>query len=282
MFGAADAFASFAASQAETLAKIRAGVPDLAEKPDFTWAAGGGHAVGGAPATLLAFDAPGASNVAWLSALDVEGTMSSLTVYNGPLTDVPHLASRVALTSSGDFLTIFLDWRPRAYGAYEMVREDGTYPGPEELGRDAFAYSGARKTFETKFYTAELQAVVDELLGALEGAAPPAAAVGELDQLTRGPLCVSVTAPLSEANVAAVAAARAKAADAWLAWQADDGNAHTPGAPVNTQYVFDSKAKQNMYGALLGVLQDRFGDEGVGLTAADSGPLDEGYVGGGS
>ena len=29
-----------------------------------------------------------------------------------------------------------------------MVREDGTYPGPEELGRDAFAYSGARKTFE--------------------------------------------------------------------------------------------------------------------------------------
>ena len=223
-----------------------------------------------------------------------------------------------------------------------MVREDGTYPGPEELGRDAFAYSGARKTFEvgtstvlspstsndvvqnhddsgspplvvtpppngsnghhhpvwrwslalslslsvvwpqTKFYTAELQAVVDELLGALEGAAPPAAAVGELDQLTRGPLCVSVTAPLSEANVAAVAAARAKAADAWLAWQADDGNAHTPGAPVNTQYVFDSKAKQNMYGALLGVLQDRFGDEGVGLTAADSGPLDEGYVGGGS
>ena len=120
MFGAADAFASFTASQAETLAKIRAGVPDLAEKPDFTWAAGGGHAVGGAPATLLAFDAPGASNVAWLSALDVEGTMSSLTVYNGPLTDVPHLASRVALTSSGDFLSIFLDWRPRAYGAYEV------------------------------------------------------------------------------------------------------------------------------------------------------------------
>ena len=197
---------------------------------------------------------------------------------------MPHLCSRVTLGADGTSLALFLDWRPRSYGAYETVRDDGTYPGPDVLGREAFAYSGARKANDDKFYTAELRATVDELRGALDGAVDgaPVAQLSELEQLTRGPLCVDLTCPLTDGNVAAIAAARAQAAAAWLAWMQDGGNAHKPGAPVNTQYVYDSKAKINMYGVLLEVLKARFGEDGVALTAADSGPLDEAYVGGGS
>ena len=41
--------------------------------------------------------------------------------------------------------------------------------------------------------------------------------------------------------------------------------------------------KQNCYGALLDTYTDFFGQaDGATLAAADSGPLDEAYVGGGS
>ncbi|KAJ8602131.1 hypothetical protein CTAYLR_001641 [Chrysophaeum taylorii] len=270
---AATAGVTFAAAQAETLAKIRAAIPLLAEKDGWS------GEVEGKRGKLEAFDAPGTPNVAWLSSLTVDEALCSLTVFNGPLTDVPHLASRVVLEDSA--MSLFLDWRPRAYGAYEMVRPDGTYPGPEELGRDAFAYSGARKSMESKFYTPEHRELVDSILKSFEGATKLSVA-SDLDLLTRGPCCVDVEMPLTDLNVAAVIVARAKAADAWLAWHLDPQHAHKPGAPVNTQYVFDTKAKQNMYGVLLDVLKARFGDDGVQLTALDSGPLDEAYVGGGS
>lgn len=277
---AAEAVETLAASQAGTLANIRAALPELAGKPDQSWASG--ETVCSARASLEAFDAPGTPNVAWLSALKVDGALSSLTVYNGPLTDVPHLASRVLVDDQT--MSIFLDWRPRAYGAYETVRPDGTYPGPDELGREAFVFSGARNTMETKFYTANLRALVDTLFTSLEGATPGPSLpqLPSLEQLTRGPLCVDVAAPLTEANLASVVQARQQAADAWLQWQLDPQHAHKPGAPINSQYVFDTKAKINMYGALLDVYSAKFGDDGVRLAAADSGPLDEAYVGGGS
>ena len=84
-------------------------------------------------------------------------------------------------------------------------------------------------------------------------------------------------------TVATAVAARSMAAKFWLGWQVDmDAHAHKPGAPINSQYVFDTPAKQNMYVALLAKLQALYGEDGVRLAAADSGPLDEGYVGGGS
>lgn len=56
-----------------------------------------------------------------------------------------------------------------------------------------------------------------------------------------------------------------------------------PGAPVNTQYVYDTKFKQNAYGALLDEYSALFGpQDGQRLAVGDSGPLDEAYVGGGS
>ena len=81
----------------------------------------------------------------------------------------------------------------------------------------------------------------------------------------------------------AVLAARERAASLWLGWARDPSHAHRPGAPVNTQYVYDSKFKINAYGALLAAYVGLFGQaEGEKLAAAESGPLDEAYVGGGS
>jgi hypothetical protein len=58
---------------------------------------------------------------------------------------------------------------------------------------------------------------------------------------------------------------------------------HRPGAPVNTQYVYDTKFKQNAYGALLDEYLALFGPhDGRQLAVGESGPLDEAYVGGGS
>jgi len=47
--------------------------------------------------------------------------------------------------------------------------------------------------------------------------------------------------------------------------------------------VYDSKYKINAYGVLLDVYTKLFGRiDGERLAAADSGPIDEAYVGGGS
>jgi len=275
--GGGDAVAALEASQAATINKIASAIPDLAPKPDFTWTA----AVDGCVTTVDARDAAGPANIAWMAGLCVESKMSSLTIFNGPLTNIPHLVSQCVV--SGDQLQFKLDFRPRCYGAYEMQRPDGTYPGPDELGRKSFEYSGARKEFESKFDNDEMQGFSSSILASFDGATPYDPNPSELDILTRGPLFTSVTMPNTDANVAAIVAAREKAANFWLMWTKDNQHQHRPGAPVNTQYVYDTKFKQNAYCALLAEYSDIYGPEdGQKLAVGESGPLDEGYVGGGS
>jgi hypothetical protein len=164
-----------------------------------------------------------------------------------------------------------------------MRRPDGSYPGPDELGRKSFEYSGARNGFDSKFGNEEVKEFLASTLASFDGATSHDPNPSELDLLTRGPLYTCVTMPNTDANVAAVAAAREKAANFWLSWTLDNEHQHRPGAPVNTQYVYDTKFKQNAYGALLGEYTNLYGaDEGQKLAVGDSGPLDEGYVGGGS
>jgi len=209
--------------------------------------------------------------------------MSSLTIFNGPLTDVPHLISRCAVSDDGSSLSFFLDFRPRAYGAYDLRDEDGNYPGPDTLGRKAFEYSGARNDFDTKFGTEEVVKFLEDSLSSFEGATQAPDSTAEMEKVTRGPLVMDVIMPLSDKNVEAIVATREKAANYWLGWALDNSHAHRPGAPINSQYVYDSKYKINAYSALLSVYVDMFGKEdGAKLAAADSGPLDEAYVGGGS
>lgn len=282
----ASAISALEASQTIFVSNIASSIPDLALKPDACFAVGSGFDVAGHPVKLDASDAPGPANIAWISDLCVDETLSSLTVFNGPLTDVPHIISRCAI-SNGDTLNFFLDFRPRGYGAYDLRDADGNFPGPDTLGRKAFEYSGARKDFDTKFCTEEVVAFFGDIKGKFDGAVENMGlgddALGELEKLTRGPLCIDVTMPLNAGNVETILSAREKAAGLWLEWALDDSNAHRPGAQVNSQYVYDSKYKINAYGALLDVYVNLFGQsEGEGLSAADSGPIDEAYVGGGS
>jgi hypothetical protein len=228
---------------------------------------------------LEAYEAPGQSNVAWLSSLTVDDKISSLTVFNGPLTDVPHLLSRCCLVDGA--LQLALDFRPRAYGAYELKGADGGYPGPEQLGRKAFEYSGARNGYFSKFATDEVHAWLVSSAASLEGAAPLEQT--DLDRLTGGPEAVALSMPATDHNVAVVSQMRERAAAYWLQWARQDAHEHRPGAPVNTQYVYDAKFRQNAYSALLAYYQSILGAaDGAKLAAAESGPLDEAYVGGGS
>ncbi len=279
---AVDAIATLERSQAISVDAIVAEIPDLVSKPDFSWTLADGISVAGCTVTLDARDAPGPSNIAWLSSLCVASNLCSLTIFNGPLTDVPHLVSRCIV--QGDSLSFVLDFRPRAYGAYELRKPDGSYPGPDELGRKSFEYSGARSDFDKKFGTEEVKGWLSSTMASLQGVTPSNPSnPTELDLLTRGPLYTSVTMPLTDSNVAIVTAAREQAVKYWLSWAMDGKNEHRPGAPVNTQYVYDTKFKQNAYGALLNEYRTIFGaDDGSKLAVGDSGPLDEAYVGGGS
>ena len=274
------AIASLSASQSSSVDKIASTIgPDLELKPDLSWTA---ETVGGAAATLDGREAPGANgNVAWLANVAIAGKMSSLTIFNGPLTDVPHILSR-AVVVDGDKIRFTLDIRPRAYGAYELRGADGSYPGPDVLGRDAFTYSGNRKDYDTKFGTDDVVALVEGIASSLEGAVVNTDEPGEPESLVRGPLYLDVTAKLTDGNVAVISDVRSKIADYWLGWAMDSSHAHRPGAPVNSQYVYDSKYKINAYSALLVEYKSLFGEDGVKLAAAESGPLDEAYVGGGS
>uniref|UniRef100_A0A7S3LG08 Uncharacterized protein n=1 Tax=Amphora coffeiformis TaxID=265554 RepID=A0A7S3LG08_9STRA len=269
-----DPIATFKTSQQAVVDEIVRAIPDLERKPDFCWDAG---QVGAAAATLEAFDAPGKANIAWLANLVVDSKLCSLTIFNGPLADVPHLLSRVAVV--GDTLELSVDARPRAYGAYEMVDPQGNYPGPEELGRKAFEYSGARMDFFNKYGTD----VVKELLNPAQFEnATPLEALSDLEGVTAGPLALNVRMPVTDANIQAVARVRDTMAQLWLDWSLN-AEQHRPGAPVNTQYVYDTKFRQNCFGALLPVYKKMFGPEdGAMVAVAESGPLDEAYVGGGS
>ncbi|KAL3827405.1 hypothetical protein ACHAXA_003139, partial [Cyclostephanos tholiformis] len=292
---ATTAIASLESSQTLTVAKIALSIPDLALKPDACYDLSSSDLViGSSTIKLRAFDAPGPANAAWLSDLCVDSRLSSLTIYIGPLTNVPHLISRCSMTTGGggggatDNLSLFIDFRLRSYGAYEMRNPiSGEYPGPDTLGRKSFKYLGARRDYETKFGTADVSNFLSDVRSSLTGAVDNPGlgnpALSELETLTRGPLALDVTMPLSADNVNTIISARERAVDISLGWALDTAHRHKPGAPVNGQYVYNSKYKINAYLALLNVYVKLFGQkDGKKLAAADSGPIDEANVGGGS
>jgi hypothetical protein len=120
-----------AASQSAILSNIASSILDLARKPNLSYDASSGHVV-----TLDVRDAPGPANIAWISSLNIDDALSSLAIYNVPLTDVPHLISRCAVVRES--MHFFLDFHPRAYGAYDLRNADRTYPDPVTLGRKSF------------------------------------------------------------------------------------------------------------------------------------------------
>lgn len=117
----------------------------------------------------------------------------------------------------------------------------------DTLGRKAFEYSGARKDYDSKFGTEELISLLDESVAKLEGVTTNPGlgdeGLGELEKITRGPLAIDVSMPLTSGNVDTIIDLREKVAAMWLGWATDDSHTHRPGAPVNSQYVYDTKYK---------------------------------------
>ena len=89
--------------------------------------------------------------------------------------------------------------------------------------------------------------------------------------------------PATESNIATIVAARVTAANYWLQWAISDAYNHRPGAPINSQYVYDTKFKLRAYGALLRFYSTIFPEsDALQIASGESGPLDEAYVGGAS
>ncbi|KAJ1457295.1 hypothetical protein M885DRAFT_515244 [Pelagophyceae sp. CCMP2097] len=269
-----DAIAAFAKCNEDTVAKISAALP-IEAKADVSWLSGDGISIGGKAATVLAYDAPGPANVAWLASTHVQGTLSALTIFNGPLTDVPHLALRAAIVDGS--IDLRVDWRPRAYGAYETAKADGEFPDP--ASREAFAHSGFRTKFAKAYFT---DAVKERISAWAHKVDSPTPAPRDLEDAS-GPLKLALRLPLNDLNVAAVITAQQLAAEVWLEWALDSKHVLPPGMKVTSTYAYDTKLRARLYGSSLALYQGLFGTEdGAKLAAADAGPLDEGYVGGAS
>ncbi|KAL7573784.1 hypothetical protein ACA910_007813 [Epithemia clementina (nom. ined.)] len=280
-----DRLAALIASQEATVESIAKAIPTLETKPDLSWSLGEAT-IGSNPCIIDARDAPGPANIAWLASVTIPNTLSSLTIFNGPLTNVPHLLSRCYHDVKQQELQVVLDFRPRAYGAYELVDAQGNYPGPEQLGRKAFEYSAARMDFFNQFATSALQAELNHWTRSFQGAVPTSIQPTNLDLLTGSPLAIALTMPANDHNIQVALELRQVAVQAWLRWATNVSGAHNhrPGAPINAQYVYDAKFRQNAYLALRKYYSHIFNpaDDGAALAVAESGPLDEAYVGGGS
>ena len=153
---ATEAAPTLAASQAASVEKMQS-MLEMSPK-DYPAEQGfDSFAIGGGQGTLVAFEAPGKNNVAWCSSLNIVGpstSLSSLTTWCGPLADVPHLVARTVVTEES--VDLYIDFRPRAYAAYETVEEDGGYGEPSS--REWFGHKGARDGFAETFFTPEMEA----------------------------------------------------------------------------------------------------------------------------
>jgi hypothetical protein len=267
--------AALAASQADTIEKLKAA--RSLEPKDYPAELGfGSFSIGGGSGTITAYEAPGKANVAWCSALNIAGpalSMSSLTIWCGPLMDVPHLVARTVVTDSS--CDLYIDFRPRAYAAYETRQDDGGYGEP--TSREWFGFKAARDQFEQNFFTPDVASWTDAIRN--QGTPKPKATGDDL--LYRGPLAIDISLPANDASVALCAKACAQAADVWMKWMGTT-EPLPAGMKVTSTYAYDTKLRAQTFGVVAGVYSSLFGNQGRNLAAADAGPLDEAYVGGAS
>ena len=273
MSAATSASTKLAAAQAASVAQIEAARNMVAK--DYPAEMGFPMPIGDGEGTLSAFEAPGKDNVAWCSALNIAGStcLSSLTLWCGPIYGVPHLITRTVVTDTS--VDLFIDFRPRAYAAYETRQEDGGYGEP--TSREWFGYSSARAENEQLFFTPEVASWADGVRS--QGEAKPKATGDDL--LYRGPLAIDISLPASDSSVDMCAKACSDAADIWLKW-CDETEPLPAGMKVTSTYAYDTKMRAQMFGVMREFYDQLYAGKGQAIAAADCGPLDEAYVGGGS
>ena len=256
----------------------------LTEKADYAADLGcSSFNVGGSSGSIKSYEGPGAPNVAWCSGFQLQGpelTHSSITVYCGPLSDVPHLIASSGVSTAGEgAVNLFIDFRVRAECGYTP---SGVYEEP--TSREAFAMGGNRKDFADAFFTEDAIAWRESLL-AIPGAEVTMPSEAEMAEMSASSLYLDLKLPLNKENAAAAATACEQATARWLGWMqnSEQNKRNLPaGAKQTGVYQRDTKVRANLYGVMLKRYNALFGDQGQALTAADVGPLDEAYVGGGS
>lgn len=137
---------------------------------------------------------------------------SQLTVWNSPVSDVPHLRTSVDVTHNG--IALLIDFIPRSEGGYDAKFEMDESGYPEPDSREAFAQAGVRKDLNERFFTPEVRAWRTSLLEKLgvQTSLPPASNVC-------GPLYLDVRLPLSNESATAAFTAVADALEQWLGWK---------------------------------------------------------------
>lgn len=207
--------------------------------------------------------------VSWLSSLSVSGAddcLFTLTAWNLPVVDVPHLYTSVGV--SGGAIELCIDFRPRAEAGYLSRLPDGSYPEP--ASRDMFMEASTRKDLADRYFTEDAEAWRAAVLSTA-GAQPlpPFCAPPE----SAGPLMLSLTLPLSEAGVHAAREACVVAASSWVGWvvaaeQLDQRR-------TMTTFAVDAKVRAVCSAATTQALQARYGPEaGAELAQLDAGRRD--------
>ena len=151
--------------------------------------------------------------VSWCSALNMVGagqSLSALTCWNTPVIEVPHLFSSVGATASAIELTI--DFRPRADAGYDTALPDGSFPEPTD--RNMFMQGSLRKDFAAAYFTPEAEA----WCAGLKAAAGASVRQRSIPTGCAGPLLLELSFPLTDASLAAAAAACDGAVALWLGW----------------------------------------------------------------
>lgn len=236
------------------------------------------------------------ADVAWASALKLGGASPkfSLTCWNTPQADmlrcdatrrtaarlrgradrtppclaqvdVPHFFASAGVSDGA--IDLHIDYRPRAEAGYDTQLPDGSYPEP--TSREMFMLGSVRQDYAERFFDADAEAWLNSLKQ-LEGAVvatPPNSPQG-----VAGPLLLDVRLPLSDAALAAAAAAYSTAAMRWVFWMRSAEKLATTKTMLT--FAHDTKVRGLVYGATVAALSARFGAAGRDIAAADSGPLD--------
>jgi hypothetical protein len=281
-----DAMEQLDQSQQNDIIHLLSTVPSITKRNDLSWADNVDQS------SCIGYDAPGShGNIAWMSSLYVPNTVSSFTIYNGPLTYIPHILSRCNVIDD-HIIELTLDYIPRSYGAYDQRDEHGNYPGPEQIGRVAFEYSGNRMEYETKFgSTSTVMSNIPSYIQEFEHVIQPQPQYqqqrSDVEKLVYGPSFWNIQMKCTDKNIRILQEIRTQMIKDYIIWSTSSSYDHRPGAPVNAQYVYDTKLKQNSYLATYQYYQTRYrnnhdDDFARKLATAECGPLDEAYVGGGS
>lgn len=250
--------------------------------------------------------------VSWLSLLSIstetaEATTDSpraiqdqvqLTAWCGPLTDVPHLITKLAIVdnrndgngSSDDspsYLRLMIDFRPRLDAGYQDADR-------EPASRSDFVKAGVRRDYDGAFFTPETRQWRASVLsscqedhGAVESTEIPQAKVfsragsgkGDWSQC-HGPLYLDLSMPHNEGSLQTALSACTAAADRWLDWvQAASTDTDQASSWMNSRLVYDrdNQVRIELFSEAVEDYGKMFGnDEKTGriIALADAGRLD--------